>query len=62
MSRHRTVAVIGGAMAGLAAAEGFHDAGFDVDLYERQSYTSKRITCGESMTAMQQPTTLVTQP
>lgn len=46
MSRHRTVAVIGGVMAGLAAVEGFHDAGFDVDLYERQPYTSKRISVG----------------
>ncbi|WP_435120019.1 NAD(P)/FAD-dependent oxidoreductase [Halolamina sp. C58] len=44
------VAVVGGAMAGLAAADGFHDAGFDVDLYERQSYADKRVNCGEAMT------------
>lgn len=50
MSRSSTVAVIGGAIAGLAAADGFHNAGFDVDLYERQSYTDKRVNCGEAMT------------
>lgn len=33
--RDGAVAVVGGAMAGLAAAESFHDAGFGVDLYER---------------------------
>lgn len=44
------VGVVGGAMAGLAAAEAFHDAGFDVDLYERQSYDDKRVNCGEAMT------------
>ncbi|WP_221625676.1 NAD(P)/FAD-dependent oxidoreductase [Halobellus ruber] len=47
-----TVGVVGGAMAGLAAAEAFHDAGFDVDLYERQSYDAKRVNCGEAMTAV----------
>ncbi|MFC6717162.1 NAD(P)/FAD-dependent oxidoreductase [Natrialbaceae archaeon GCM10025810] len=52
MTQNSTVAVIGGAMAGLAAAEGFHDSGFDVDLYERQSYTNKRVNCGEAMTAV----------
>ncbi len=39
-------------MAGLAAAAGFDDAGFDVELYERQSYDSKRVNCGEAMTAV----------
>ena len=51
-SGHGAVAVVGGAMAGLAAAEAFHDAGFDVDLYERQSYDGKRVNCGEVMTAV----------
>lgn len=51
-SRTGTVAVVGGAMAGLAAAESFHDVGFDVDLYERQSYDDKRVNCGEAMTAV----------
>ena len=39
-------------MAGLAAAEGFQRAGFDVDLYERQMYNEKRVNCGEAMTAV----------
>jgi len=39
-------------MAGLAAAAGFDDAGFVVELYERQSYDSKRVNCGEAMTAV----------
>ena len=39
-------------MAGLAAAEGFFDAGYEVELYERQSYAEKRVNCGEAMTAV----------
>ncbi|WP_231587878.1 helix-turn-helix domain-containing protein [Halostagnicola sp. A56] len=39
-------------MAGLAAAAGFDDAGFVVELYERQSYDSKGVNCGEAMTAV----------
>lgn len=52
MKQTATVAVIGGAMAGLAAAEGFYTAGFDVELFERQSYADKRVNCGEAMTAV----------
>ena len=62
MRQPGTVAVIGGGMTALATAEGFCGAGFDVDLYERQSYDDKRVSCGETMTALQQPTTRVTQP
>jgi digeranylgeranylglycerophospholipid reductase len=51
MSQLSTVAVVGGAMAGLAAAEGFHRAGFEIELYERQTYARKRVNCGEAMTA-----------
>lgn len=50
MSQPSTVAVIGGAMAGLAATAGFHDAGFGTTLYERQPYTDNRVNCGEAMT------------
>ncbi|WP_434530311.1 NAD(P)/FAD-dependent oxidoreductase (plasmid) [Haloarcula sp. NS06] len=52
MTRTSKIAVIGGGMAGLAAAAGFDDAGFVVKLYERQSYDSKRVNCGEAMTAV----------
>ncbi|WP_080508285.1 NAD(P)/FAD-dependent oxidoreductase [Haloparvum sedimenti] len=52
MTRTCRIAIIGGGMAGLAAAAGFDDAGFDVELYERQSYDSKRVNCGEAMTAV----------
>lgn len=42
-----SVAVLGGAVAGLAAAERFsHFA--DVDLFERQRYAEKRVNCGEA--------------
>lgn len=51
MSQASTVAVLGGSMAGLAAAEGFQRAGFAVELYERQAYEEKRVNCGEAMTA-----------
>lgn len=46
------VAVLGGAVGGLAAAEGFSEQGFEVDLFERQSYDDKRVNCGEAMTAV----------
>ncbi|WP_458186612.1 NAD(P)/FAD-dependent oxidoreductase [Haladaptatus sp. NG-WS-4] len=46
------MAVIGGAVGGLAAAEGFSQRGFEVDLFERQSYDDKRVNCGEAMTAV----------
>ncbi|MBX0324971.1 NAD(P)/FAD-dependent oxidoreductase [Halomicroarcula sp. F13] len=46
------VAVLGGAVGGLAAAEGFSKRGFEVDLFERQSYDDKRVNCGEAMTAV----------
>ena len=49
--RIHSVAVIGGAVGGLAAAEGFSGRGFEVDLFERQSYDDKRVNCGEAMTA-----------
>ncbi|QKY18561.1 NAD(P)/FAD-dependent oxidoreductase [Halorubrum sp. CBA1229] len=51
MNQTPTVAILGGAMAGLAAAEGFQRAGCDVELYERQTYNEKRVNCGEAMTA-----------
>jgi digeranylgeranylglycerophospholipid reductase len=46
----RSVAVIGGAMAGLAAAHAFAVMDWDVTLYERQSFDEKRVNCGEAMT------------
>ncbi|WP_435069765.1 NAD(P)/FAD-dependent oxidoreductase [Haloplanus sp. C73] len=52
MTQSSRTAIIGGGMAGLAAAAGFDDAGFDVELYERQSYESKRVNCGEAMTVV----------
>ncbi|MGM0590747.1 MAG: NAD(P)/FAD-dependent oxidoreductase [Halobacteriota archaeon] len=48
--RGRTAAVIGGAMGGLAAAHALSTAGYAVDLFERESYDTKRINCGEAMT------------
>lgn len=49
--RIHSVAVIDGAVGGLAAAEGFSRREFEVDLFERQSYDEKRVNCGEAMTA-----------
>ncbi|WP_435333281.1 NAD(P)/FAD-dependent oxidoreductase [Haloarchaeobius sp. TZWWS8] len=46
----RSAAVVGGAMAGLAAAHALRSLGYDVTLYERQSYETKRVNCGEAMT------------
>jgi len=46
----RSVAVVGGAMAGLAAAYAFDVLDWDVELYERQPYDGKRVNCGEAMT------------
>jgi digeranylgeranylglycerophospholipid reductase len=51
MQSRRTIAVIGGAVGGLAAATAFHRLGDDVTLYERQRYDEKRVNCGEAMTA-----------
>ncbi|WP_458208653.1 NAD(P)/FAD-dependent oxidoreductase [Haladaptatus sp. NG-SE-30] len=45
---HPTVAVLGGAGAGLAAAERFREFA-DVTLFERQSYDDKRVNCGEAI-------------
>ncbi len=42
------VAVLGGAVAGLAAAEQFREFA-TVDLYERQHYDRKRVNCGEAI-------------
>jgi digeranylgeranylglycerophospholipid reductase len=42
------VLVVGGAMAGLAAAERLRAVG-DVTLHERQSYDDKRVNCGEAI-------------
>ena len=44
----RTVAVLGGAVGGLAAAERLRAFG-DVTLYERESYADKRVNCGEAV-------------
>jgi|GEM_PF-452030 len=49
--RGRSAAVIGGAMSGLAAAHALNCLGYTVDLFERQSYETKRVNCGEAMTA-----------
>jgi digeranylgeranylglycerophospholipid reductase len=46
----RSAVVIGGAMAGLGAAHALSRAGYDVALYERQSYDQKRVNCGEAIT------------
>lgn len=43
------VAVVGGSVAGLAAAERCRRFA-TVDLYERQSYDDKRVNCGEAVT------------
>jgi digeranylgeranylglycerophospholipid reductase len=43
-----SVAVLGGAVGGLAAAERFR-AFADVDLFERESYDDKRVNCGEAV-------------
>ncbi|WP_435318802.1 NAD(P)/FAD-dependent oxidoreductase [Haloarchaeobius sp. TZWSO28] len=45
-----SAAVVGGAMAGLAAAHALRTLNYDVTLYERQSYDEKRVNCGEAMT------------
>lgn len=42
------VLVVGGAVAGLAAAEALADEA-NVTLYERQSYETKRVNCGEAI-------------
>lgn len=47
-----SIAVLGGAVSGLAAAHAFRSLDSEVVLYERQSYTSKRVNCGEAMTAV----------
>jgi digeranylgeranylglycerophospholipid reductase len=47
-SHQPTVLVIGGAVAGLAAAEALHESA-EVTLVERQSYDSKRVNCGEAI-------------
>ena len=49
--RGQSVAVIGGAIGGLAAAHALNSLGYTVDLFERQSYDAKRVNCGEAMTA-----------
>lgn len=49
--RGQSAAVIGGAMGGLAAAHALNRLGYTVELFERQSYESKRVNCGEAMTA-----------
>lgn len=46
----RSVAVVGGAMAGLAAAYAFNILDWDVTLFEREEYDEKRVNCGEAMT------------
>ncbi|MFH5797900.1 NAD(P)/FAD-dependent oxidoreductase [Haladaptatus sp. CMAA 1911] len=51
MRSRRRIAVIGGAVGGLAAATAFHRLGDDVTLYERQRYDEKRVNCGEAMTS-----------
>jgi digeranylgeranylglycerophospholipid reductase len=44
----QTAAVLGGAVAGLAAAERFSTFA-DVTLFERQPYAEKRVNCGEAI-------------
>lgn len=51
MRRRRSIAVVGGAVGGLAAATELRRLGDDVTLYERQRYDEKRVNCGEAMTA-----------
>ncbi|RBI61269.1 NAD(P)/FAD-dependent oxidoreductase [halophilic archaeon] len=51
MGSSESVAVVGGAMGGLAAAHHLAARGRDVTLYERQRYDEKRVNCGEAMTA-----------
>lgn len=45
------VAIIGGSVSGLAAADGFDrlDAVGDVTVFERQKYDDKRVDCGEAI-------------
>lgn len=43
-----SVAVVGGAVAGLAAAERLREVA-DVTVYERQDYDRKRVNCGEAI-------------
>lgn len=47
----RSAAVVGGAMSGLAAAYALRTLGYEVALYERQTYSTKQVNCGEAMTA-----------
>jgi digeranylgeranylglycerophospholipid reductase len=49
-NRGGSAVVVGGAMAGLAAAHALQSLDWDVVLYERQSYAEKRVNCGEAMT------------
>ncbi|WP_223301847.1 NAD-binding protein [Haladaptatus sp. R4] len=51
MRYRRDIAVVGGAVGGLAAATAFRRLGHDVTLFERQRYDEKRVNCGEAMTA-----------
>lgn len=51
MRGRRAIAVVGGAVGGLAAATEFARLGDDVTLIERQRYDEKRVNCGEAMTA-----------
>lgn len=46
--RDLDVAVVGGAVGGLAAAEGLRSVA-DVTLFERQFYDDKRVNCGEAV-------------
>ena len=46
----RSAVVVGGAMAGLAAAHALRRVGYTVTLAERQSYAEKRVNCGEAIT------------
>lgn len=50
LQRTGHVAVVGGAMGGLAAAHALDRLGYDVTLYERQSYEKKAVHCGEAIT------------
>ena len=44
----QSVAIVGGAVAGLAAAERFREFA-DVTLFERQPYENRRVNCGEAI-------------
>jgi len=44
----RSIAVIGGSVAGLAAADRLAPRA-EVTLFERQSYEEKRVNCGEAI-------------